>query len=132
MKKYYLGLDYYDKQTGQISGSMSWEAEKMDFSYDSLEEIEEEIFTQYREEYKAIRALEEDELEDYELPIYSVEEKTGEEFKTISYYLPPQKIVDLLGIEWRGIKNPPPYMEKLRELYEQTKAEMIILTDETL
>ena len=135
MKKYYLGLDFYDKNTYELYGCQSWERNKPDFSYESLEEIRKKIITLYKEEYEIIKSLTEDERKEHHLSIYSVEVKDGDGFKPIQYFLPPQKIIELLGIKWRSDildRDTPPYLKKMVELFVATKAEMITLEDELL
>ena len=135
MKNYYLGLDFYNKNTYELYGCQSWESNKPDSSHESLEEIRKEIITQYKEEYEIIKSLTEDERKEHHLAIYSVEVKDGDGFKPIQYFLPPQKIIELLGIKWRSDafdRDTPPYLKKMVELFVATKAEMIILGDELL
>ena len=70
MKKYYLGLDFYNKNTYELYGCQSWESNKSDFSHESLEEIRKEIITLYKEEYEIIKSLTEDVQKEHHLSIW--------------------------------------------------------------
>lgn len=122
MSEFYLGLSYYNRDTHSISGCLSWEGEKIDFPYSSIEEIESEIRTQLKEEYKL--QLENPNKDGADLPIYSVEilGENPDEFTTIRYYMPPQKMLSLVNVSYGAVYH----------LLEITDVEVVTLTAETL